>query len=357
MNVNPQMMKNKRFLVTGGAGFIGSNFIKFLLKKHRGSTVLNYDKLTYAGNIDNLSSVCEHPDYSFVKGDICDKRTLTSTFRGFDADYVINFAAESHVDRSIISPEEFIKTNVLGVQNLLKLSSAYEAEKYLQISTDEVYGTLGEKGYFTEETSLDPHSPYAASKAAGDLLTMAHYNTHSLPVNISRCSNNYGPYQFPEKLIPLTILNCISGRPTPVYGDGRNVRDWIHVEDHCTALYSVIERGKIGEVYNIGGNNERRNIDVVKLIIGGLASRLPDSKISENLIEYVEDRKGHDYRYATDTKKIRKLGWEPDIGFEDGIQKTIDWYLANRKWVESAANKKNFNPIKTVPLRKKRQKK
>ena len=334
-------MKNEKILVTGGAGFIGSNFIHFLLKKYETIKIkiINYDKLTYAGNLANLKEIENHSGYTFIKGDICDKQKLRTVFENFKPDYVINFAAETHVDRSILSPEEFVKTNILGVQNLLDGSLDFEVKKYIQISTDEVYGSLGTTGYFTEHIPLDPHSPYSASKAAADLLTKANYDTHKLPVIITRCSNNYGPYQFPEKLIPLTIVNCLSGKNIPVYGDGQNVRDWIHVEDHCAAIDAVVNKGRVGEVYNIGGNNERTNIEVVKLIIRQLSEALPDSLISEELIMYVGDRKGHDRRYAIDSTKIqRELGWKPRIGFENGIRETIKWYLSNRDWLNSVIN-------------------
>jgi dTDP-glucose 4,6-dehydratase len=331
-------MANQKILVTGGAGFIGSNFIQFLFKKYEtiniNIKIINYDKLTYAGNLANLKGVENHQGYSFIKGDICDKQKLHTAFENFKPDYVINFAAESHVDRSILSSEEFVKTNVLGVQNLLELSLDFGVKKYIQISTDEVYGSLGTTGYFTENTPLDPHSPYSATKAAADLLTKAYYDTHKLPAIITRCSNNYGPYQFPEKLIPLTILNCLSGKNIPVYGDGLNVRDWIHVEDHCAAIDAVVNKGRVGEVYNIGANNKRTNIEVVKLIIRQLSEALPDSLISEELIVYVEDRKGHDWRYAIDSTKIQKeIGWKPRIKFEEGIRETIKWYLGNREWL------------------------
>ena len=334
-------MANEKILITGGAGFIGSNFIHFIFKKYENINIktINYDKLTYAGNLANLKGVENHQGYSFIKGDICDKQKLHTIFETFKPDYIIHFAAESHVDRSILSPEEFVKTNVLGVQNLLELSLDFGVKKYIQISTDEVYGSLGNTGYFTEKTPLDPHSPYSASKASADLLTKANYDTHKLPVIITRCSNNYGPYQFPEKLIPLTIVNCLSGKNIPVYGDGLNVRDWIHVEDHCTAIDTVVNKGRVGEVYNIGGNNERTNIEVVKLIIRQLSEALPESGISEELIVYVEDRKGHDRRYAIDSTKIqRELDWKPRIGFENGIRETIKWYLSNRDWLNSVIN-------------------
>lgn len=333
-------MKNKKILVTGGAGFIGSNFVHYLFKKHETIKIINYDKLTYAGNLANLKEAENHQGYSFIKGDICDKQKLHTVFEHFKPNYVINFAAETHVDRSILNPEEFVKTNILGVQNLLNLSLDFGVKKYIQISTDEVYGSLGTTGYFTEHTPLDPHSPYSASKAAADLLIKAYYDTYKLPVIITRCSNNYGPYQFPEKLIPLTIVNCLSGRNIPVYGDGLNVRDWIHVEDHCAAIDAVFNKGLLGEVYNIGGNNERTNIEVVKLIIRQLSETLPESEISEELIVYVEDRKGHDRRYAIDSTKIqRELGWKPRISFEHGIRETIKWYLSNRNWLNSVINK------------------
>ena len=333
-------MKNKKILVTGGAGFIGSNFVHYLFKKHETIKIINYDKLTYAGNLANLKEAENHQGYSFIKGDICDKQKLHTVFEHFKPNYVINFAAETHVDRSILNPEEFVKTNILGVQNLLNLSLDFGVEKYIQISTDEVYGSLGTTGYFTEHTPLDPHSPYSASKAAADLLIKAYYDTYKLPVNITRCSNNYGPYQFPEKLIPLTIVNCLSGRNIPVYGDGLNVRDWIHVEDHCAAIDTVLNKGRLGEVYNIGGNNERTNIEVVKLIIRQLSETLPESEILEELIAYVEDRKGHDRRYAIDSTKIqRELGWKPRISFEHGIRETIKWYLSNQNWLNSVINK------------------
>lgn len=333
-------MKNKKILVTGGAGFIGSNFVHYLFKKHETIKIINYDKLTYAGNLANLKEVENHQGYSFIKGDICDKQKLHTVFEHFKPNYVINFAAETHVDRSILNPEEFVKTNILGVQNLLNLSLDFGVKKYIQISTDEVYGSLGTTGYFTEHTPLDPHSPYSASKAAADLLIKAYYDTYKLPVNITRCSNNYGPYQFPEKLIPLTIVNCLSGRNIPVYGDGLNVRDWIHVEDHCAAIDTVLNKGRLGEVYNIGGNNERTNIEVVKLIIRQLSETLPESEILEELIAYVEDRKGHDRRYAIDSTKIqRELGWKPRISFEHGIRETIKWYLSNQNWLNSVINK------------------
>jgi dTDP-glucose 4,6-dehydratase len=323
-------------LVTGGAGFIGSNFIHYILKKHRISRIINYDKLTYAGNLQNLSDIEDDPDYVFFKGDICDKDRLDFVFAEYSPDYIVNFAAESHVDRSIHSPEEFVKTNVLGVQNLLKSSLDNDVKLFVQISTDEVYGSLGDYGIFTEENPIAPNSPYAASKASADLLVRAYYKTYSLPVITTRCSNNYGPYQFPEKLIPLTILKCLRREKIPIYGDGLNIRDWLYVEDHCSAIDTVIKKGVIGEVYNIGGNNEKTNIEIVKTIISIISEKLPDSDISESLISYVEDRKGHDRRYAIDSSKFQaELGWKPAIPFEEGIRNTIEWYLNNQCWLNS----------------------
>lgn len=329
-------MDIKKVMVTGGAGFIGSHFVKYILNKYPNYEIINYDELTYAGNLLNLRDIEQNPNYSFIKGDICNKEELISVFEQFGPDYIINFAAESHVDRSILSPEEFIKTNVLGVQNLLQLSLDFGISKFIQISTDEVYGSLGKEGYFTENTPLDPHSPYSASKASADLLTLAYHTTFQLPVNITRCSNNYGPYQFPEKLIPLIILNCLSGKQIPVYGDGLNIRDWLYVEDHCSAIDAVLREGIPGEVYNIGGNNERTNIELVKTIINYLETVLPDQGVSEDLITYVKDRKGHDRRYAIDSTKIKnELGWTPEVSYEEGLKKTIDWYLNSQEWMNS----------------------
>lgn len=333
----------KTYLVTGGAGFIGSNFIYYMLRKYKDIKILNLDSLTYAGNLENLKGVEDNPNYIFVHGDICDKTLVSGIFEKNDIDYVVNFAAESHVDRSIKEPEVFVKTNVLGTTNLLNCAKQSwetsegfkEGKKYLQVSTDEVYGSLGETGYFMETTPLDPHSPYSSSKAGADLLVKAYFDTFNMPVNITRCSNNYGPYQFPEKLIPLIINNCLNKRHLPVYGDGLNIRDWLYVEDHCRAIDMVINSGRLGEVYNIGGHNERTNIHIVKTIIKYLNENV-DSSINENLIKYVEDRKGHDRRYGIDPEKIkRELGWEPETAFEDGIIKTIEWYLNNREWMES----------------------
>ncbi|WP_434655862.1 dTDP-glucose 4,6-dehydratase [Thermoanaerobacterium thermosaccharolyticum] len=334
-----------KLLVTGGAGFIGSNFIKYMLSKHNDIKIINLDKLTYAGNLENLKDVEDNPNYTFIKGDICDKEVVEEIFSQ-DIDFVVNFAAESHVDRSILEPEIFAKTNILGTVTLLNTArNAWqdgdgfrEGKKFLQVSTDEVYGSLGEKGYFTEKTPLDPHSPYSSSKAAADLIVKAYYDTYKMPVNITRCSNNYGPYQFPEKLIPLMINNCLNKKPLPVYGDGMNIRDWLYVEDHCKAIDMVLHNGKIGEIYNIGGHNERTNIHIVKTIISYIHDNV-DSTVDESLIKYVADRKGHDRRYGIDPTKIKEeLGWYPETKFEDGIIKTIKWYLKNKEWMKNVTS-------------------
>ncbi|MBE3594372.1 MAG: dTDP-glucose 4,6-dehydratase [Candidatus Carbobacillus altaicus] len=317
-----------RLLVTGGAGFIGSNFIRYMLRNDPDLFILNLDKLTYAGNLENLREVETHPHYRFVKGDIGNRELVAYLLREYDLDTVVNFAAESHVDRSIMEPDLFLRTNVLGTQSLLDAAKETGVKKFLQISTDEVYGSLGEEGYFTEETLLAPNSPYSASKASADLIVRAYHETYGMNVNITRCSNNYGPYHFPEKLIPLMITNALENKPLPVYGDGGNIRDWLHVEDHARAIDLVLRRGKPGEVYNIGGHNEWRNIDIVKLILKELGK-------SEELIRFVPDRPGHDRRYAIDPTKIRReLGWEPQYTFEKGIRETIRWYLDNREWWE-----------------------
>jgi dTDP-glucose 4,6-dehydratase len=332
-------------LVTGGAGFIGSNFIRFMLDNHKKYRIINLDLLTYAGNLENLKDIETNANYSFIRGDICDRSLVERIVSENNIDYIINFAAESHVDRSIKDPEIFIKSNVLGTQVLLDIAKKYNINKYLQISTDEVYGSLGSTGYFTENTPLSPNSPYSASKASADLLVRAYYKTFGLNVNITRCSNNYGPYQFPEKLIPLIIYNAINGKKIPVYGDGLNIRDWLHVNDHCSAIDSVLHNGKIGEVYNIGGNNEKTNIEIVKTIIKNISKKLPQRGVSESLISFIEDRKGHDRRYAIDSTKIsRELGWEPQISFEEGIGMTVDWYLKNTNWLNSIINEdyKNY---------------
>ncbi len=317
----------KTILVTGGAGFIGSNFVRYMLQTHS-YRIINLDKLTYAGNLENLADVESHPNYMFIKGDICDRFLIEKIFSEEKIDTVVNFAAESHVDRSILGARIFVETNVLGTQTLLDVANMFGVEKFLQVSTDEVYGSLGETGYFTEESPLAPNSPYSASKAGADCLVRAYHETFSMPTIITRCSNNYGPYQFPEKLIPLMIANALNDKPLPVYGDGLNVRDWLYVEDHCRALDMVLHHGQYGEVYNIGGHNEKRNIDIVKLILHKLGK-------PEHLITFVKDRPGHDRRYAIDASKIeRELGWKPKETFETGIEKTIQWYLDNRKWWE-----------------------
>jgi dTDP-glucose 4,6-dehydratase len=319
-------MNNKTLLITGGAGFIGSNFIHYLFNKYPDVKIINLDLLTYAGNPENLTAVADRPGYTFVRGDIADARLVNEIVP--KVDYIVNFAAESHVDRSIEDPTVFIRTNVMGTQVLLDAARKHGVERYLQISTDEVYGSLGPTGYFTEETPLAPNSPYSASKTGADLLVRAYHETYGLPALITRCSNNYGPYQFPEKLIPFFIKRLLNNQTVPVYGDGLNVRDWLHVADHCSAIDVVLQKGRIGEVYNIGGNNEKTNIEITKLVLAGLGR-------PESMIEYVQDRLGHDRRYAIDSSKIQKeLGWEPKISFEQGIKQTIAWYLDNRAWWE-----------------------
>ncbi|MFV9510466.1 dTDP-glucose 4,6-dehydratase [Tepidibacillus sp. LV47] len=313
-------------LVTGGAGFIGSNFVRYMLEKYPNYKVVNYDLLTYAGNLENLKDVENHPNYTFVKGDINNRELVDYLVKTHKIDVIVNFAAESHVDRSITDPDIFVKTNVLGTQALLDVAKANNIKKYVQISTDEVYGTLGETGYFTEETPLAPNSPYSASKAGGDLLVRAYHETYGLNVNITRCSNNYGPYHFPEKLIPLMITNVLEGKELPIYGDGQNIRDWLHVKDHCAAIDLVIHKGRPGEVYNIGGHNERTNNEIVHFIVEKLG-------VSKDLIKYVADRPGHDRRYAIDpTKIMTELGWKPQYTFEKGIAETIQWYIDNQEW-------------------------
>ncbi|MCG8541888.1 MAG: dTDP-glucose 4,6-dehydratase [Clostridia bacterium] len=333
----------KTYLVTGGAGFIGSNFIIYMLKNYDNIKIINLDKLTYAGNLENLREIEENCNYIFLKLDICDKESIKKVFKENDIDYVVNFAAESHVDRSIEEPSIFFKTNILGTVNLLNLAkSTWETKngfkkgkKFIQISTDEVYGSLGNTDYFTEDTPIAPNSPYASSKASADLIVKSYYHTYRIPVNITRCSNNYGPYQFPEKLIPLVINNCLLKKSIPIYGDGLNIRDWLYVEDHCRAIDVVINTGFLGEVYNIGGHNEKANIHIVNVIIKYLNENL-DTTITEKLIQFVKDRKGHDRRYAIDPKKIRsELNWKPTTNFEEGIVKTINWYLKNKNWLHN----------------------
>ncbi len=312
--------------VTGGSGFIGSNFVRYMLEQHPEYTIINFDKLTYAGNLENLRGIEDNPHYHFVKGDICNRDEVKSAIEKFKANIIVNFAAESHVDRSILGPAVFIQTNVAGTGILLDVAKEIGIEKFLQVSTDEVYGSLGATGKFTEETSLHPNSPYAASKTSADLFVQAYHHTFGLPVLITRCSNNYGPYQFPEKLLPLMIANASDGKSLPVYGDGMNIRDWLYVNDHCSAIDTVLHKGTIGEVYNIGGNNEWANIHIVKLLLKELGK-------PETLITYVKDRPGHDRRYAIDASKIqRELGWAPSVTFEQGLRMTIDWYLQNQSW-------------------------
>lgn len=360
----------KTYLVTGGAGFIGSNFVKRMLSVYPECKIVVLDALTYAGNLGTLKNELTDERCSFQRGDIGDEAFVTGLFKEFPIDYVVNFAAESHVDRSIENPQLFLQTNILGTQNLLDIAkkawqtgtdaNGYptyrEGVKFLQVSTDEVYGSLGETGYFTETTPLDPRSPYSASKTSADLFVKAYGETYKLPVNITRCSNNYGPYHFPEKLIPLIIKNILEGKKLPVYGNGTNVRDWLYVEDHCKAIDLVLHKGRIGEVYNVGGHNEKQNIEIVKLIIRTIRELMTEHPayknvlkkkvyaqdgslsvdwINEDLITYVKDRLGHDQRYAIDPSKITaELGWTPETPFEKGIVKTIRWYLENQEWVE-----------------------
>lgn len=323
-------MNNLRLLITGGAGFIGSNFIHYMMREHPSYSLINIDLLTYAGNLDNLKDLDSSARYRFVHADIADQSAMEPLFMaGVDA--VVNFAAESHVDRSILDPSIFVQTNILGTQTLLDLALKYKVKRFLQVSTDEVYGTLGDTGLFNEQTPLAANSPYSASKAGADMMVRAYHETFGLDVNITRCSNNYGPYQFPEKLIPLMISNALYNKQLPVYGDGLNVRDWLYVEDHCQAIDLVLHKGLSGEVYNIGGNNERTNLDVVRTILAEL--RKPES-----LISFVGDRLGHDRRYAIDATKIsRELGWSPKFNYESGIRKTIQWYIDNGAWLERIA--------------------
>ncbi|RAP74447.1 dTDP-glucose 4,6-dehydratase [Paenibacillus montanisoli] len=316
-----------RLLVTGGAGFIGSNFIHYMASQHPGYSIINVDALTYAGNLNNVASLSDHPNYAFIQADIADRAALEAVFAG-GIDAVVNFAAESHVDRSIAQPDIFVRTNVLGTQTLLDLAKRYGTAKFVQVSTDEVYGTLGATGLFSESTPLAPNSPYSASKAGGDLIARAYHETFGMDINVTRCSNNYGPYQFPEKLIPVMIQKALAGQPLPVYGDGLHVRDWLYVEDHCRAIDLVLHGGRPGEVYNIGGNNERSNLQVVSTILRELGR-------PESLISFVKDRPGHDRRYAIDADKIRnELGWKPNYDYESGIRATIQWYLNQQDWME-----------------------
>ena len=330
----------KNILVTGGAGFIGSNFVHYMLANYD-YNIINIDSLTYAGNLDNLSDIKNNEKHTFLKVDIRDRDAIVDIFKKYDIDTVVNFAAESHVDRSITEPEIFLTTNIIGTQTLLDVAKSFwkvkpddkyskeykEGVKYIQVSTDEVYGALDKAGMFTEKTPLSPNSPYSASKASADMIVRAYHETYGLPVNITRCSNNYGPFQFPEKLIPLMINNCKAGEALPVYGDGMQIRDWLHVSDHCNAIDTVLHKGGDGEIYNVGGNNEKTNIEIVKLILQILGK-------SEDLIKYVKDRPGHDRRYAIDNTKITtELGWAPKYTFEEGIVETIQWYIDNEEWM------------------------
>lgn len=362
------------YLITGGAGFIGSNFVKRMLATHPEAKLVIFDALTYAGNLGTLAEELKDSRVTFVKGDICDKNITEKVFSDHQIDFVVNFAAESHVDRSIENPQLFLQVNILGTQNLLDTARKFwtigkdennypiwrEGVKFLQVSTDEVYGSLGEEGYFTEETLLDPRSPYSAAKTGGDLIVKAYGETYKMPINITRCSNNYGPFHFPEKLIPLIIRNILAGQQLPVYGDGSNVRDWLYVDDHCKAIDIVLHKGRLGEVYNIGGHNERKNIEIVKLVIKTIHDIMEKepkyrdvlkkkdvaadgsidiSWINDNLISFVKDRQGHDQRYAIDPAKIsNELGWLPETTFDNGIVKTIYWYLDNQTWVEEVTS-------------------
>jgi len=362
------------YLITGGAGFIGSNFVKRMLATHPEAKLVIFDALTYAGNLGTLAEELKDSRVTFVKGDICDKNITEKVFSDHQIDFVVNFAAESHVDRSIENPQLFLQVNILGTQNLLDTARKFwtigkdennypiwrEGVKFLQVSTDEVYGSLGEEGYFTEETPLDPRSPYSAAKTGGDLIVKAYGETYKMPINITRCSNNYGPFHFPEKLIPLIIRNILAGQQLPVYGDGSNVRDWLYVDDHCKAIDIVLHKGRLGEVYNIGGHNERKNIEIVKLVIKTIHDIMEKepkyrdvlkkkevaadgsigiSWINDSLISFVKDRQGHDQRYAIDPAKIsNELGWLPETTFDNGIVKTIYWYLDNQTWVEEVTS-------------------
>lgn len=345
----------KTYLVTGGAGFIGSNFIHYMFNKYGDEiSIINVDKLTYAGNLENLKDIENKPNYKFVRADITDSAAIEDVFTKNDIDYVVHFAAESHVDRSIRNPEVFVKTNVLGTLVMLNNAKAAwenadgtfkEGKKFLHVSTDEVYGSLEEDGgFFYETTPYSPHSPYSASKASSDLLVKAYMDTYKFPANITNCSNNYGPYQFPEKLIPLIINNALNGKKLPVYGDGKNVRDWLYVMDHAKAIDMVINKGRLFETYNVGGHNEKQNIEIIKIILETLNEMLPDSDprkahINEDLITYVEDRKGHDRRYAIAPDKIKaEIGWEPETMFKDGIKLTIKWYFEHEDWMKNVTS-------------------
>lgn len=342
----------RTILITGGCGFIGANFVRQALEALPETRLVNLDKLTYAGNLANLAGLEDHPRYRFVRGDICDRDQVEALFAAEDFDAVVHFAAESHVDRSIDGPAEFIQTNILGTFNLLEAARRFwlreparpaeQGRRFLHVSTDEVYGSLGETGLFTETTPYDPRSPYSASKASSDHLVSAYGHTYGLPVLITNCSNNYGPYQFPEKLIPLIIHNALNGRDLPVYGDGKNVRDWLYVADHCRAILTVLELGRLGETYNVGGNSERQNLEVVQTICDILDRKvepLPGGAPRRSLIRFVTDRPGHDRRYAIDAGKIRgELDWRPTVTFEQGMEETVDWYLAHSAWLNEVVD-------------------
>ncbi|RJP61329.1 MAG: dTDP-glucose 4,6-dehydratase [Candidatus Auribacter fodinae] len=322
----------KNILVTGGAGFIGSNFIHYMLDAHPDYTIINLDALTYAGNLSNLKSVEKNPHYHFIKGNISNFEMVEHILTAFAIDAIVNFAAESHVDRSIMGPEIFIETNVKGTVTMLEAARKFPVDRFLQVSTDEVYGSLGSSGKFTEQTHLAPNSPYSASKASADMIARSYFKTFRMPVLITRCSNNYGPFQFPEKLIPLMIKNALEDKPLPVYGEGKNVRDWIHVKDHAKAIDAVLHRGTPGEIYNVGSDNEWENIAIVKEILSILNK-------PEALIKFVKDRPGHDFRYAIDSSKMHnQLGWSAEYNFHDGLRDTIDWYLANQEWVSECTS-------------------
>ena len=336
----------KNILVTGGAGFIGSNFVRYMLNKYSNYNIINYDKLTYAGNIRNLVGVDKYKNYKFIKADICDYKKLDDTFKSEKIDSVIHFAAESHVDKSILDPFSFVKTNVLGTLNLLEVSrknwkNDYKGKLFHHISTDEVFGSAEDGLFFNEKTPYDPHSPYSASKASSDHFVRAYFDTYDLPIKISNCSNNYGPFQFPEKFIPLIIYNIINKKELPIYGDGQNIRDWIHVYDHADALDLIFHKGLIGETYLVGANDQRKNIEIVNIITDFADLLLQrENGSSKDLIRFVEDRPGHDKRYAIDTEKIySQLGWKPKINLKNGIKKTIEWYIENKKWIDHCLKK------------------
>ncbi|MED1599392.1 MULTISPECIES: dTDP-glucose 4,6-dehydratase [Bacillus] len=313
-------------LVTGGAGFIGSNFVRYFLKKYPDCHVINYDLLTYAGNLSSIKDIEPHSNYTFIQGDIRDAKKIQAVMQDYKIDSIVHFAAESHVDRSIQGPMQFYTTNIVGTAVLLEAAKTFGIQRFLHISTDEVYGSLGETGHFTEETPISPNSPYSASKASSDLIALSYFETYKLPVIVTRCSNNYGPYQYPEKLIPLMITNAMEDKELPVYGRGQNVRDWLHVFDHCTAIDLVLHNGRDGEIYNVGGNNEKRNIEIVEMILEKLGK-------SKNMISFVPDRLGHDWRYAIDSSKLqRELGWKPVYSFTKGLEDTIEWYRKNEQW-------------------------